>query len=906
MRAFFLIVAAGMIGIVHGATYQPKAGNLMTRWSAEVSPTNALPEYPRPQMVRARWLNLNGLWEFSTAQEGEMPPFGKTLPERILVPYPVESPLSGLMRREDRMWYRRTFAVPQDWGGQHVLLHFGAVTWRAAVYVNGKPVGNHQGGYGAFTFDITAALKPGENEVIVNAFNPADLGDQPVGKQTRMPRGYWYTASSGIWQTVWLEAVPAAHIARLDMTPDPEHGTLRLTVRGEGTSDQTVEAVASTGGIVVGQAKGSVGQEFVISVPNAHLWSPDDPFLYDLTVRLKNGASEIDSVTGYFGMRSIAVGKVNGISRPLLNGKFVFLLGPLDQGFWPDGNYTAPTDEALRFDLEQEKKCGYNLVRKHIKVEPARWYYWADKLGIAVLQDMPSMPPHGLLPDLTERKGRNEQTPEVKRVYETEFLEMIDQLRSSPAIIAWIEFNEGWGEYSDRGEVGRLARWVKGYDPQRFLIADTGSGRGDAGDAIDWHTYPGPGSPPPLEGSFAGQGEFGGVGLAIKDHTWRPVNRDQDAAANYTARYVDMLHRVKELMYSPGLSYALFTQITDVENELNGLFTYDRAVFKGDLAAIRQANVEAVEASGRAVMPLTDSFRDDFAADSGKWTAQGGSWKASEGACVASSGISLTPTNFNNLSCGVDVTLPAGGEAGLVFRSAGDDRGPAYYAGISAGGKVAVSYRDASGWTSFKEAALPVEAGRKYRLRVGACGGTIRVYVDDMAVPKLEASDFRSLNGAAGLRVVSGEARFGGFVADDPFLRLKPMSFPRFVIHDSRKEDVVRIDDNVNRTDDALWESVPGLADSRGVSFASARMPGFYLRDQGGRIVYARDDGSPDFAKEVTWIAGPGLADPNAGMRSYESFSHPGEYLRHRGGLLFRQTCATDGDKADATFFPVK
>jgi len=806
------------------------------------------------------------------------------------------------------MWYRRLFTIPKSWQGQHILLHFGAVDWKATVYINGKEAGTHQGGYGSFTFDITDDLKSGENEVIVQVYNPADLGDQPVGKQTRAPRGYWYAASSGIWQTVWLEPVPTAHITRLDMTPDIEHGMLRLTVRGEGISDQAIEAIVTTGPTLIGQVEGAVGQEIDIPIANAHLWAPNDPFLYDLKVVLKNSTSTVDTVTGYFGMRSLAVGKVEGITRPLLNGKFIFLLGPLDQGFWPDGNYTAPTDEALRFDLEQEKKCGYNLVRKHIKVEPARWYYWADKLGICVLQDMPSMAPRGLLPDLTERKNRGDQTPEVKAEFENEFMEMVDQLRSSPAIIGWIGFNEGWGEYAKRSEVSRLAEKIKSSDPSRLLIAETGCFKAEAGDALDWHTYPGPGSPPPLENCFAGQGEFGGVGLVVKNHSWTPVNKDQDTSANYTAKYIGMIHQVKELMYSPGLSYAIFTQITDVENERNGLLTYDRAVFKGDMDLMRKANEDVITSSNFVAMPITDSFRDEFTNDADKWGFQEGLWKLDNGAYTSSSGISLAKLNFNNFSCETNITLAVGGEAGLMFRvaDAGADsqHTPAYYAGISTDKGLVVSYRDATGWAPLQTVPLPIESAKKYHLRVTAFGGTIRVYVDDMTLAKIEASDFRSLNGAEGLRVVAGGARFESFHIDDPFIRLKPQKANRFLTHDSRQKDLVRLDDNVNRTDDALWQMTPGLADARGISFESARNPGFYLRDQRGYIVYEKDDGSSDFKKDTTWVIVLGLANPS--MISYESLSHPGEYLRQLKGIMTCAQCSSDGEKSDATFLQMK
>jgi beta-galactosidase/beta-glucuronidase len=354
------------------ATWTPKTPPLTTPWTSQVSPTNALPDYPRPQLVRPDWLNLNGVWEFRGAPNLNTPPIGQTLPEGVLVPYPIESALSGIMRHEDNMFYRRTFTVPSTWNGRRVKLNFGAVTWETRVWVNGTQVGTHTGGYDAFTFDITNALRAGANEIIVGAYSPIDGSTFPIGKQRRNPSGIWYTAASGIWQTVWLEPVNANNITRLDTTPNVAAGALDLVVQG---SAGLVRAEVLTGGTVVGSATGPAGRNIRIPVPNARLWSPDDPFLYDLRVTMLTGG---DTVTGYFGMRSLGKAVSGGVLRPMLNGKFVFQLGTLDQGYWPDGIYTAPTDAALRFDLERQKALGFNMVRKHIKVEPARWFYWAD------------------------------------------------------------------------------------------------------------------------------------------------------------------------------------------------------------------------------------------------------------------------------------------------------------------------------------------------------------------------------------------------------------------------------------------------------------------------------------------------------------------------------------------------
>lgn len=331
-------------------------------------------------MTRSNWKSLNGQWQFASGSLGQAPPFGQNLSETVLVPYPIESALSGIQRHENYMWYRQTFTVPSNWTGQHVQLHFGAVSWQATVYVNGQNVGSHKGSYDAFSFDITNQLNGDANELLIGVYAPDDSNgvNEPIGKQRINPSGIFYTASSGIWQTVWLEPTPSAHITRLDMTPDVSGQTLKLTVQGTGISGQTVRATASSGGATVGTTTGRVGNAISVPVPNPHLWSPDDPFLYDIRVLLVSNSTTVDQVSGYFGMRSIGTKVINGMLRPVLNGQFTFQIGPLDQGFWPDGIYTAPTDDALKFDIQKTKDLGYNMIRKHMKIEPARWYYWAD------------------------------------------------------------------------------------------------------------------------------------------------------------------------------------------------------------------------------------------------------------------------------------------------------------------------------------------------------------------------------------------------------------------------------------------------------------------------------------------------------------------------------------------------
>jgi len=564
----------------NNSTYQ-----LSTRWADEVGPGNALPEYPRPQLTRERWRNLNGTWQFAAAGEGEAPPVGRNLAERILVPYPVESKLSGVERHEDRMWYRRTFSVPPDWrigDGQRLLLNFDAVDWHAQVWVNGRKVADHRGGYDRFTADVTDALKPGRaQELIVGVYDPTDARDgenPPAGKQRLDPSGIWYTPSSGIWQTVWMEPVAADHIGGLELTPDVAGEKLAVEVKGT-RAGLPVTATAYSGDRQVGKATGRTGTALDVPVPDPRLWTPDDPHLYRLEVTLGRGRTA-DRVGSYFGMRSIAVENVAGKQRTVLNGKPVFSMATLDQGFWPEGLHTAPTDEALAYDLKMHKRMGFNAVRKHIKVEPDRWFYWADRLGLLVWQDMPSMP----------------HTPDEKAQaqYEHEMKEMIEQHYNSPAVIIWVTFNEGWGQYGG----GKVPALAKSLDPTRLVNGASGWHDTGNGDIADIHAYPGPGDPRP-DGKRAGvTGEYGGLGLAVPGHAW-PVQHTYVGVAKekYTDEYLALLDKVERLVACNGSSGAVYTQITDLEGELNGLLTYDREVIKADVQRLRSAHEALIRAA---------------------------------------------------------------------------------------------------------------------------------------------------------------------------------------------------------------------------------------------------------------------------------------------------------------------
>ena len=569
--------------------WQPQTPPLSTPWTAEVSPTHVLPEYPRPQLVRSRWLNLNGEWQFEAAVEGETPPVGQNLGKAILVPFPIESALSGIMRHHDRMWYRRTFTIPSEWTGEHVLLNFGAVDWEATVYVNGQLVGSHRGGYDAFSLDITDQLNGGLNELIVNVYDPTNAANPPLGKQRLNGTGIWYTPASGIWQTVWLEPVPAAHITGLKLTPDLDQQAVQLLVSGEGLGAHTIEASVWHSSTLVASATGSVSSPMTISIPAPHLWSPDDPFLYDVQVDLKLGSTVVDHISSYFGMRKIGLERIDQYMRLLLNNQFVFQIGALNQGYWPDGIYTAPTDEALRFDLEQAKALGYNLVRLHMKVEPARWYYWADKLGLMVWQDMPAM--------------RDGHTPsEEDRVqFEVELKEMIDERSNSPAIVMWVLFNESWGQY----DTTRLTSLIKSWDPSRLVDSASGWRDEGIGDVVDRHIYVEPAAPQPEANRASVLGEFGGLGLKIVGHTWGIVGYAYEWHTNGASlqdRYVSFIPHLQDLMHNSGLSAAVYTQLVDVEGERTGWLTYDRVVTKIDATALRAAHQNLIADSAQAAI----------------------------------------------------------------------------------------------------------------------------------------------------------------------------------------------------------------------------------------------------------------------------------------------------------------
>jgi len=593
-KTWYWVVTCVVLMLCSSVRAEPKAAKrpLVTRWAKSVSPRSVHPKYPRPQMVRRNWLNLNGLWEYAIGAKDEKKP--EIFDGQILVPFPVESALSGVGKavgEKRRLWYRRTFEVPGEWSQQRVLLHFGAVDWETVVWVNGKKVGSHRGGYDAFTFDITDALKRRSiQEIVLSVWDPTDTGYQPRGKQVRKPGGIWYTSVTGIWQSVWLEPVPETYIDTIRIISDIDNSVVQITVDIIGDIDQCHI------GVVIGEGNHSYvtgdaaeHNKFKIEITEPKLWSPDSPFLYELKVMLVKNREIYDKVSSYFGMRKIALGRDDsGVTRIFLNNEPLFMFGPLDQGFWPDGLYTAPTDEAIRYDIEVTKQLGFNMARKHVKVEPARWYYWCDKMGLLVWQDMPSGDRY-----IGRRDPDLVRGDESARQFELELKHIIEGLGNHPSVVMWVAFNEGWGQYDTKGIVELIRR----YDSTRLVNNTSGWADRGVGDVHDIHSYPGPAAPPNELNRAVVLGEFGGLGLPVKGHTWQDEKnwgyRNFKTNQELTEAYLGLLRNLQPLIEA-GLSAAVYTQTSDVEIEVNGLMTYDRAMVKMDAKRIADANRKIV------------------------------------------------------------------------------------------------------------------------------------------------------------------------------------------------------------------------------------------------------------------------------------------------------------------------
>jgi hypothetical protein len=565
-------------------TWKPGKVPLMTRWGKEVTPENAWDEYPRPQMVRQSWSNLNGMWELAVVAKGTPRP--NDFPLQILVPFCVESSLSGVTRTvlpSDELWYRRKFTLSPESKNQRTLLHFGAVDWECTLFINGREVGSHRGGFVPFSFDITSFLSTeAEQEIALRVWDPTDEGSQPRGKQQLQPGGIWYTPVSGIWQTVWLETVPDSYLSHVQPEADIDQSkiTLNCSVVDAAPGDK-VRATLSFNGDEISSAEDDAGKPLTLPVKNPQLWTPDSPSLYAISVRLIRGKATLDAVGSYTAMRKVSMGTdEKGIPRIMLNNKPLFQYGPLDQGWWPDGLLTPPSDEAMRYDLEVLKQLGMNMLRKHIKVEPARLYFHCDQLGLLVWQDMPS----------SMQKGRNhfvqpgqaseaEYRDDEKQQFRAELTAMLDHLRFFPSIVVWVPFNEGWGQH----DTNEILAWVKKYVPSRLVDGPSGWTDRDFGDMKDMHNYPGPGMFPVMKERISVLGEFGGLGYPIPGHLWKENDnwgyRTYRSQEELDSNYEQLMLRLHPLI-GQGLAAAIYTQTTDVEIEVNGLMTYDREVMK--------------------------------------------------------------------------------------------------------------------------------------------------------------------------------------------------------------------------------------------------------------------------------------------------------------------------------------
>ncbi|MEV4637775.1 AbfB domain-containing protein [Actinoplanes sp. NPDC049548] len=856
------------------AAFVPKTPPLSTPWTSQVSTSNPLPEYPRPQLTRPDWQNLNGIWQFAGAANINNPPVNTTLGEEVLVPYPIESALSGIMRHEDYMYYRRTFTVPAGWAGRNVQLNFGAVDWQSKVWVNGTLLGTHEGGYDKFSYDITGALRAGSNEVIVGVWDPTNNQDIPVGKQRTNRGGIWYTPSSGIWQTVWLEPTTPQRITRLDTTPNVAAGGLDLIVQGT-QAGASVTAQVLDGSTVVGTATGTVGSSFRIPVPNARLWTPDNPFLYNLRVTMAGG----DVVGGYFGMRSLGKAMLGGVLRPTLNGKFVYQLGTLDQGFWPDGIYTAPTDAALRFDLEQQKALGFNMVRKHIKVENDRWFYWADRLGLMVWQDMPAL-----------ASGREPSTAGRQR-FEKELKEMVDEHKGITSIVQWVPFNEGWGEY----DAGRIADLVKSWDPTRLVNHNSGSNCCDSdpdpgnGDVIDDHMYVGPGiTRAPTATRIAVNGEYGGLGLRVPGHEWPTSGKFAyewlpDSTA-LTSRYVQITSKLIDLVNGNGLSGSVYTEPTDVEEELNGFYTYDRQIQKMDFARVRAVNQSVLGAANGTTLSTNKlaSLRVTTPGYTNRYL------RHRDGA-ARTDAISTTSATTDRQDATFWVRPGLANSACYSFESRNF---PGRY----------LRHRD---YRVYSEAGTggTFNADATFCARPGLSGGGTSLEASNMAGYYLrhrneevwmDQNTGGSFTDDATWAVSAPLWRSGADLAvgqKRSFRVTTPGYDTRYLRHYDglARTDVITTASSATDRADATFTVRTGFADTSCYSFESVNFPGQYLRHAGYRLQKASNDNTTTFLQDATFCAQPAL-NGGGGNVSLESFNYPGYYWRHYAEAVYIAT----------------
>ncbi len=579
------------------AQWKPAGDKIKTKWASEIDPKNVLEEYPRPIMERGEWKNLNGLWNYAIQDFGQSKP--SSFDGEILVPFAIESSLSGVMKEvgsSKNLWYNTTFTIPENWNGKDILLHFGAVDWKAEVWINDIKIGSHTGGFTPFNFNITPFLNSSTQELTVKVWDPTNDGPQPVGKQSNKPEGIWYTSVTGIWQTVWLEPVNKTNISSIKTVPNIDEGIIQIETSIEGASyGDIIEVVVLDGDKELSSTKAAVGEILEIPIENAKLWSPETPFLYRTNIKLVSNGSVTDEVKSYFAMRKISMKRDDqGIVRMQLNNKNYFHFGTLDQGWWPDGLYTAPTDEALKYDIVKTKELGFNMIRKHVKVEPARWYTHCDEIGMLVWQDMPNGDKS------TQWQGHSYfsgseliRSSESEAIYKKEWKEIMDFLYSYPSIVVWVPFNEAWGQFKTE----EVSEWTKSYDSSRLVNAASGGNHYRTGDILDLHNYPNPKLYLYDAERVNVLGEYGGIGLALEKHLW---NTDKNwgyiqfkNSKETTSEYVKYANELKKLV-KVGFSAAVYTQTTDVEGEVNGFMTYDRKVDKMNIQEVKRVNEEVI------------------------------------------------------------------------------------------------------------------------------------------------------------------------------------------------------------------------------------------------------------------------------------------------------------------------
>ena len=621
-RIITLVAAALSVAMTASAQQWAPAGNrIRTKWAEEVSPSNAHPEYPRPQMVRGEWKSLNGLWDYSITPRSEARP--DSFDGKILVPFPVESSLSGVGRtftKDDALWYRTSFTVPSAWKGKRVKLNFEAVDWKADVFVNDVKVGSHTGGYTHFSFDVTPYLKSGANSLVLKVIDATDDGFQPRGKQVSNPHGIWYTPVSGIWQSVWIEPVSATHITDYNVVSNLRENTIDVTVDAAGIQEgDVVKVLLLDGGIgystetanalktatdnqyaVLATGMAAPGGSVTLNVRNPKLWSPDRPYLYGLDIQILRNGKVVDKVAAYTAMREISVFHKNGNTRFMgLNGEALFQLGPLDQGWWPDGLYTAPTDEALKYDVQKTKDFGYNMIRKHIKVEPDRWFYYCDQIGILVWQDMPSFTDGrgGRWGMYYYGEGRDVPSSEAARAnYYKEWSEIMNQVKKFQCVVVWVPFNEGWCQF----DTEKVVAFTRELDPTRLINQSSGGSWVEGvGDILDNHHYPYPAMRMWDKNMINVLGEYGGIGFPVEGHLWQDDKNwgyvQYKSGDDVLAEYTSFAEQLKQLI-KQGCCAAVYTQTTDVEIEVNGLMTYDRKVIKMDEKKLRAVNEGIIKA----------------------------------------------------------------------------------------------------------------------------------------------------------------------------------------------------------------------------------------------------------------------------------------------------------------------